>query len=104
MLLFLLLFIGFAVKVPIVPFHLAGRARRGADADQRPAGGILLKMGGYGLIRLCVTPARWRRCPPLMLVILGVVGVIYGAMLALAQINGDLKKMIAYSRSATWDT
>ena len=32
-----------------------------------------------------------------MLVILGVVGVIYGAMLALAQINGDLKKMIAYS-------
>ena len=62
-------------------------------------------MGGYGLIRLCVTLLPDAAVAlQLMLVILGVVGVIYGAMLALAQINGDLKKMIAYSRSATWDT
>lgn len=99
-LLFLLLFIGFAVKVPIVPFHtwLPDAHVEAPTPISVLLAGILLKMGGYGLIRLCVTllPDAAERLAP-MLVILGVVGVIYGAMLALAQINGDLKKMIAYS-------
>jgi NADH-quinone oxidoreductase subunit M len=99
-LMFLLLFIGFAVKVPIVPFHtwLPDAHVEAPTPISVLLAGILLKMGGYGLIRLCVTllPDGARVLAP-MLVILGVIGVIYGALLALAQINGDLKKMIAYS-------
>ena len=99
-LMFLLLFVGFAVKVPIVPFHtwLPDAHVEAPTPISVLLAGILLKMGGYGLIRLCVTllPDGARVLAP-FLVILGVVGVIYGAMLALAQINGDLKKMIAYS-------
>ena len=97
---FLLLFIGFAVKVPIVPFHtwLPDAHVEAPTPISVLLAGILLKMGGYGLIRLCVTmlPDGARILAPL-LVVLGLVGVIYGAMLALAQINSDLKKMIAYS-------
>jgi NADH-quinone oxidoreductase subunit M len=60
--------------------------------------GVLLKMGAYGLIRLCITilPDAARVLAPL-LVTLAVVNVLYGAAIALAQINGDLKKMIANS-------
>jgi NADH-quinone oxidoreductase subunit M len=98
--LFLLLFVGFAVKVPIVPFHtwLPDAHVEAPTPISVLLAGILLKMGGYGLIRLCVTMLPdGARALSTMLVILGTVGVIYGAMLALAQINGDLKKMIAYS-------
>src|SRR5215213_956579 len=99
-LMFLLLFVGFAVKVPIVPFHtwLPDAHVEAPTPISVLLAGILLKMGGYGLIRLCVTllPDGARSLSPI-LVVLGTVGVIYGAMLALAQINGDLKKMIAYS-------
>jgi len=99
-LLFLLLFVGFAVKVPIVPFHtwLPDAHVEAPTPISVLLAGILLKMGGYGLIRLCVTllPDGAVALKP-MLVTLGTIGVIYGAMLALAQINGDLKKMIAYS-------
>ena len=97
---FLLLLVGFAVKVPIVPFHtwLPDAHVEAPTPISVLLAGILLKMGGYGLIRLCVTflPDGARVLSPL-LVLLGTIGVIYGAMLALAQINGDLKKMIAYS-------
>jgi NADH-quinone oxidoreductase subunit M len=99
-LLFLLLFVGFAVKVPIVPFHtwLPDAHVEAPTPISVLLAGILLKMGGYGLIRLCVTMLPdGARALSTMLVILGTIGVIYGAMLALAQINGDLKKMIAYS-------
>ena len=56
-LLFLLLFIGFAVKVPIVPFHtwLPDAHVEAPTPISVLLAGILLKMGGYGLIRLCVT-------------------------------------------------
>ena len=99
-LMFLLLFIGFAVKVPIVPFHtwLPDAHVEAPTPISVLLAGILLKMGGYGLVRLCVTllPDGARILAP-MLVTLGTIGVIYGALLALAQINGDLKKMIASS-------
>ena len=58
MLLFLLLFVGFAVKVPIVPFHtwLPDAHVEAPTPISVLLAGILLKMGGYGLIlRLCVT-------------------------------------------------
>ncbi|MGE3269446.1 MAG: NuoM family protein [Chloroflexota bacterium] len=97
---FLLLFIGFAVKVPIVPFHtwLPDAHVEAPTPISVLLAGVLLKMGGYGLIRLCVSflPDAARVLSP-MLVVLGTIGVIYGAYLALSMINGDLKKMIAYS-------
>jgi NADH-quinone oxidoreductase subunit M len=99
-LMFLLLFVGFAVKVPLFPFHtwLPDAHVEAPTPISVLLAGVLLKMGGYGLIRLCMTllPDGARVLVPL-LVALGVISVIYGAMQALAQINGDLKKMIAYS-------
>jgi NADH-quinone oxidoreductase subunit M len=99
-LLFLLLYVGFAVKVPIFPFHtwLPDAHVEAPTPISVLLAGILLKMGGYGLVRLCITllPDGARILVP-FLVVLGVINVIYGAMVALAQINGDLKKMIANS-------
>ena len=68
--LFLLLFVGFAVKVPIVPFHtwLPDAHVEAPTPISVLLAGVLLKMGGYGLIRLCVDaaagrrPSSWRRC------------------------------------------
>jgi NADH-quinone oxidoreductase subunit M len=98
--LFLLLFIGFAVKVPIYPFHtwLPDAHVEAPTPISVLLAGVLLKMGGYGLVRLCIfiLPDAAKILSP-MLIAFGVVGVIVGAFLALAQINGDLKKMIAYS-------
>jgi NADH-quinone oxidoreductase subunit M len=98
--LFVLLYIGFAVKVPIFPFHtwLPDAHTEAPTPVSVLLAGVLLKMGGYGLIRLCVwiLPEAAKVLMPI-LVILAVINVLYGAALALAQINGDLKKMIACS-------
>ncbi|MDP8923855.1 MAG: NADH-quinone oxidoreductase subunit M [Chloroflexota bacterium] len=99
-LLFVLLYIGFAVKVPIFPFHtwLPDAHVEAPTAVSVLLAGVLLKMGGYGLVRLCITilPDAARVLAP-ALVVLAVVNVIYGAYLALSRIDGDLKQMIAYS-------
>ena len=95
---FLALFAGFAVKVPIVPFHtwlpLAHvEAPTGASVD---LAGVLLKIGIYGFLRfsLPMLPEATAAAAPWMLG-LGVVGILYGALVALAQ--SDLKRLIAYS-------
>jgi NADH-quinone oxidoreductase subunit M len=95
---FILLFLGFAVKVPIFPFHswLPDAHVEAPTAGSVMLAGVLLKMGGYGLLRLCVTllpqgAHDWQW----LLIILAVVNSIYGAFVALAQT--DLKKMIANS-------
>jgi NADH-quinone oxidoreductase subunit M len=95
---FVLLFLGFAVKVPIFPFHswLPDAHVEAPTAGSVMLAGVLLKMGGYGLLRLCVTllpqgAQDWQ----LVLVILAVINSVYGAFVALAQT--DLKKMIANS-------
>jgi NADH-quinone oxidoreductase subunit M len=97
---FILLYLGFAVKVPIFPFHtwLPDAHVEAPTPVSVLLAGVLLKMGGYGLIRLCMTilPEAAQQLAPL-LVGLAVVNVLYGAALALAQIDGDLKKMIANS-------
>jgi NADH-quinone oxidoreductase subunit M len=96
--LFLLLAIGFAVKVPIFPFHtwLPDAHVEAPTPGSVLLAGVLLKMGGYGLLRLCVSvlPEAAQQLSWL-LAVLAVVNIIYGAMVALAQT--DLKKMIANS-------
>jgi len=98
MIVFLALLAGFAVKVPIVPLHtwlpLAHvEAPTGGSVD---LAGVLLKLGIYGLLRfsLPMLPEATAVAAP-WLFGLGVVGIIYGALVALVQT--DLKRLIAYS-------
>jgi len=96
--LFFLLFIGFAIKLPMVPFHtwLPDAHTDAPTAVSIILAGALLKMGGYGMIRLCVSilPDAARQYA-LILIILAVIGVLYGAAVTLRQT--DLKRLIAYS-------
>jgi len=95
---FFLLLIGFAVKLPVFPLHtwLPDAHTDAPTAVSVVLAGALLKMGGYGMIRLCVTifPQVAKDFAPL-LVTLAVVNVLYGAAVTLRQT--DLKRLIAYS-------
>jgi NADH-quinone oxidoreductase subunit M len=95
---FFLLLIGFAVKLPVFPLHtwLPDAHTDAPTAVSVVLAGALLKMGGYGMIRLCVTifPEVARQYA-LLLVILAVVSVLYGAAVTMRQT--DLKRLIAYS-------
>ncbi len=95
---FLLLLIGFAVKLPVFPFHtwLPDAHTDAPTAVSVVLAGALLKMGGYGMIRLCVTifPEVAKTYAPI-LIILAVIGILYGAAVTLRQT--DMKRMIAYS-------
>jgi len=95
---FFFLLIGFAVKLPVFPFHtwLPDAHTDAPTAVSVVLAGALLKMGGYGMIRLCVTifPQVAQSYAPL-LVALAVVNVLYGAAVTLRQT--DLKRLIAYS-------
>jgi NADH-quinone oxidoreductase subunit M len=95
---FLGFFIGFAIKVPLFPFHtwLPDAHVEAPTAISVILAGILLKMGTYGMMRIAfpIFPdvTRYLVYP---MAALGVVNIVYGAMCALAQ--SDLKKMVAYS-------
>jgi len=95
---FFLLLVGFAVKLPVFPLHtwLPDAHTDAPTAVSVVLAGALLKMGGYGMIRLCVTifPEVAQQYA-LLLVILAVVSVLYGAAVTLRQT--DLKRLIAYS-------
>lgn len=95
---FLLLAAGFAVKVPLFPFHtwLPLAHVEAPTAGSIVLAGVLLKVGSYGLIRfnLAMTPLGASALFPL-LATLCVVGIIYGALAALAQT--DMKRLVAYS-------
>lgn len=95
---FFLLFIGFAVKLPVFPVHtwLPDAHTDAPTAGSVMLAGALIKMGGYGIIRICVSffPGVARDWA-LPLCILAVISIIYGAALTLKQ--NDIKRMIAYS-------
>jgi len=95
---FFLLFIGFAVKLPVVPLHtwLPDAHTDAPTAGSVVLAGALIKMGGYGMIRLCVSLfPQVARDYATILVAFAVVSVLYGAAVTLRQT--DLKRLIAYS-------
>jgi NADH-quinone oxidoreductase subunit M len=95
---FILFFIGFAIKLPSFPFHtwLPDAHVEAPTPISMILAGILLKIGGYGLIRLA-----WPLAPlgagdwSMFVASLGVFSIIYGALAAMAQT--DFKKLVAYS-------
>lgn len=95
---FLALYVGFAVKIPVFPFHtwLPDAHVEAPTAGSVILAGVLLKMGAYGLLRvsLPILPESAKYFAYL-LALLGLINIIYGAFVAMAQT--DLKKMIAYS-------
>jgi len=97
-LLFVLLFVGFAVKVPIVPFHswLPDAHVEAPTPVSMILAGVLLKLGGYGLIRFAFPICPWAANELAWWVgLVGVVGIVYGALVAMGQ--SDFKKLLAYS-------
>ncbi|PZS31039.1 MAG: NADH-quinone oxidoreductase subunit M, partial [Pseudonocardiales bacterium] len=99
--LFLGFFVAFAIKAPLVPFH-TWLPDAGSEA---PIGvavllvGVLDKVGTYGFLRWCLPlfPDASRKFAPVVLV-LAVIGIIYGALLAMGQ--NDLKRLVSYTSVA----
>jgi NADH-quinone oxidoreductase subunit M len=95
---FLAFFLGFAIKVPMFPFHtwLPDAHVEAPTAGSVLLAGVLLKMGTYGLVRysLPLFPEASRRYLP-AIVALALVSIVYGALVALVQ--KDMKKLVAYS-------
>ena len=95
---FWLILIAFAVKLPVFPLHtwLPDAHTDAPTAVSVMLAGVLIKMGGYGMLRLCVTmfPDVAQRYA-LILVVLAIIGVLYGAAVTMRQT--DFKRMIAYS-------
>src|SRR6056297_3127395 len=95
---FVAMFAGFAVKVPVVPFHtwLPDAHVEAPTPVSIMLAGVLLKMGTYALLRFNFTmlPEVAQNNAPII-ALFAVISVIYGAMLALAQ--SDLKRIVAYS-------
>ena len=90
--------LGLAVKTPLFPFHTwLPDAHTDAPAPGSAIlAGVLLKLGTYGFVRIAmpILPGAWQRWA-MVIVVLGVVSVLWGAFVALAQT--DVKRMIAYT-------
>ena len=90
--------IAFAVKLPAVPVHtwLPDAHTQAPTAGSVILAGLLLKTGAYGFIRFVIPlfPAAAAAITPAMMII-AVIGIIYGAILAFAQT--DLKRLVAYT-------
>ena len=98
---FLALFVGFAIKVPIIPFHswLADAHGEAPAVGHVILSGLLLKMGAYGFIRFClpILPEASTAFAP-FIQWLSVLAIIYGGVIAMAQ--STVKRFIAYSSIA----
>ena len=96
--LFFLTIIGFAIKLPVIPFHtwLPDAPTDAPTAASVMLAGVLLKMGGYGMFRVSasmfpeqIVDYSW------LLATLGLINILYGAAITIRQT--DLKRLIAYS-------
>ncbi len=100
--LFLMIAAGFMVKVPLFPFHtwLPLAHVEAPTAGSVLLAGVLLKLGSYGFLRLCLPmlPIACRQVGLPLVGILSVIGIVYGSFCALAQ--NDIKKLVAYSSVA----
>jgi len=98
MLMMLGLLTGFAVKLPVVPFHtwLPDAHTEASTAGSVMLAGLLLKTGAYGMLRFAIPlfPLASSTIAPVMMA-LGAAGILYGAILSYAQ--RDLKRMVAYT-------
>jgi NADH-quinone oxidoreductase subunit M len=97
--LFLAMMCGFAIKVPLVPLHtwLPLAHVEAPTAGSVLLAGVLLKIGTYGFLRLCLplTPDASLRLGAPLIGSLAVIGILYGAFCALGQ--HDIKRLVAYS-------
>ncbi len=95
---FIAFFIGFAIKVPMFPFHtwLPDAHVEAPTAGSVILAGVLLKMGTYGFVRFSLPMFPWATMYFLTpLLILCLIGIIYGALVAMMQ--KDMKSLVAYS-------
>jgi NADH-quinone oxidoreductase subunit M len=96
--LFLAFFLAFAIKVPLFPFHtwLPDAHVEAPTPGSVLLAAILLKMGTYGFVRFCLPLFPEASIDATgIIALLAVVGIIYGALMALVQV--DIKKLVAYS-------
>jgi NADH-quinone oxidoreductase subunit M len=95
---FLAFFVGFAIKVPMFPFHtwLPDAHVEAPTAGSVILAAVLLKMGTYGFLRFSIPilPKATVEFVPMMIT-LAIIAIIYGALVAMMQ--PDMKKLVAYS-------